>query len=164
MVLAKDIVDILAKEKLLVYFLLLWAGTFFFWAIHGLWIYGLNVEGAADVLAIIANLMDLLVGVVLALLALKLLKSGFLGTLLKEKLLVYFLLLWAGSFFFWALSDIAYYGPYASRYGEDAMAVIAALFELAVGAVLALLGWRLMATKKTEAQPYFPPPPPLPQS
>jgi hypothetical protein len=103
--------------------------------------------------------MDLLSGVVLALLALKLLKSDFIAALPKEKLLVYFLLLWAGSFFFWALSDIAYYGPYALKYGEDATALIAALFELAVGAVLALLGWRLMATKKTEAPPYFPPPP-----
>ncbi len=157
---AKDIVEILTKEKLLVYFLLLWAATFFFWAIHGLWVNAVHVEGAADVLAIIANLMDLLAGVVLALLAVKLLKSGFLGTLSKEKLVVYFLLLWAGSFFFWALSDFAYYGPYALRYGEDAMALVAAIFELAAGAVLALLGWRLLTNKKTEAAPYYPPPPP----
>ena len=160
---SKDFVEILAKEKLLVYFLLIWAGTFFFWAIHGLWSYGLHAEDAADVLAIIARLMELLAGVVLALLALKLLKSDFLGTLTKANLLAYFLLLWAGSFFFWGLSDIAYYGPYVSRYAEDATALIAALFELAAGAVLALLGWKLLTTKKTEAPPYFPPPP-LPDS
>ncbi len=163
--LAKDIVEVLAKEKLLVYFLLLWAGTFFFWAIYGFWVHAQGVEGAADVLAIIAYLMELLAAVMIALLGLKLLKNNFLGALSKEKLLVYFLLFWAGSFFFWGLSDIAYYGPYASRYGEDATALIAGLFELAAGVVLTLLGWRLMTTKKSEAPPYFPPPPPpMPES
>jgi len=92
--------------------------------------------------------MELAAGVVLALFAAKSLKSGFLGSLSKERLLMYFVLLWAGSFFFWAIHDISSFGPYALEYTEDAMGLIAALFDLVAGAVLAFLGWKLLKAKE----------------
>jgi hypothetical protein len=147
---AKDLVEIIGKEKWLVYFLLFWAGSFVLWAVHGLMDNGFQVEEAADALDIIAHLMDLLAGVVLALLVVKCLKSDFLGTLSKERLLVYFLLLWAGSFIFWGLADIAWDGPWALEYAEDAIGLIGGLFELAAGAVLALFGWKLFQSKEPE--------------
>jgi hypothetical protein len=78
-----------------VYFLLFWAGTFVFWAASGLAEYpeyGLAVEGATDVFLIIGNLFGVAAGIVLGILAVKLRGSNFMGTLSKERLLVYFLL------------------------------------------------------------------------
>ena len=53
-----------------------------------------------------------------------------------------------GSFFFWAIHDISSFGPYALEYTEDAMGLIAALFDLVAGAVLAFLGWKLLKAKE----------------
>jgi len=63
------------------------------------------------------------------------------------------LLLWASSFFLWAIYDIVNFGPMSA---EAAFRLLGALCDLAAGAVLALFSWKLLNTKD---QP-FPPPPP----
>jgi len=145
---AKDFVEMVAKEKLLAYFLLLWAGSFFFWAISDIASWGIHIDEMAPVVfALIGVLMELAAGIVLALFAAKFLTGSFLRALSKERLLVYFVLLWAGSFFFWALHDI---GDFAYGFG-DALALIGALFHLAAGALLGVLGWKLLKTKETSS-------------
>ena len=52
------------------------------------------MNGIWDYIAIVGVLMELAAGVVLALFAAKSLKSGFLGSLSKKRLLIYFVLLW----------------------------------------------------------------------
>jgi cytochrome c oxidase subunit IV len=76
----------------------------------------------------------------------------FLPTLTKEKLLVYFLLLWAASFFLWAIYDLVDFGPMSA---QAAFSLLGALCDLAAGAVLALFSWKLLANKDQT----LPPPP-----
>jgi hypothetical protein len=143
---AKDFIEMLSKQKWVVYLFLLWAGAFFFWGLDGLLSYGF---GGSWVIEAIANLLYLVAGIVMALFALKFLISGFLGALSKERLFVYFLLLWAGSLFFFALNDIIYFVPLLSEDAEIAVALLAALFELLSGALLALLGFKLFQSKES---------------
>lgn len=154
MISAKDIVELLGKEKFVVYFVLLWAGSFFFWNLSSL-AYGIfHLGSALSGLALISNLLELLAGVVLGILGFKLLGMNFLATLTKEKLLVFFLLFWAGSFFFWGIYDIVDFGPLSVEAG---FRVLGALCDLAAGAVLALFAWKLMSHKELA----IPPPPPM---
>ena len=150
---AKEIVDIIAKQIWLVYFLLIWAGSFIMWAIYG-FTWGFGIENANDALGILADLIKLATGVVLAILGLKLLGKDLIPAVAGEKLFVYFLLLWAGTFFLSGLSDIVYYARYVSQYWQYAMGIVSALFDLAAGAILALAGWQLF-----QKDPQPPPPP-----
>jgi hypothetical protein len=142
-----NLVEMLEKQKWLVYFLLFWAGVFFFWALQRMAANGFDATEAEDFFYLIANLFDLAAGIMLGLFSLKLLKINFIGAISRERLLVFFLLLWAGSFFFWGIGDIIYYGPYAGRYLEDALGVIGGLLELGAGAVLGLFGLKLFGSK-----------------
>lgn len=153
MISAKNIVELLEREKIVVYFVLLWAGSFFFWNIGSLIYYAFHMNSALNGFATLNNLVELLAGVMLGMLGFKLLGIKFLATLTKEKLLAYFLLLWASSFFLWAIYDIVNFGPMSA---EAAFRLLGALCDLAAGAVLALFSWKLLNTKD---QP-FPPPPP----
>jgi hypothetical protein len=146
MISAKNIIELLEKEKLAIYFVLLWAGSFFFWNISSeIWSIQ-NMNSALNGFAFFNNLIELFAGIMLGLLGFKLLGIKFLPTLTKEKLLVYFLLLWAASFFLWAIYDFATFGP------------LGTLCDLGAGAVLALLGLKLLNT--TKVQVFTPPPPP----
>lgn len=145
----KEFIRVIEKEKLVIYFMMLCAGAFFFWTVYRLAAYGFNAGSANAAFQIIANLAELGGGIMLGLFAVKLLRSDFVGSLSKEKLLPYFLLLWGISFFFWALSDFTHYGPYGIDSFENALAVLGTLFSLGVGVVLALFSWKLMSTKDT---------------
>jgi hypothetical protein len=133
--LTRDFVELLAKEKWVAYLFLLWGGARFFWGLDGVltpfdWSYS------------IANIFYLIGGLVLALFALKLLKSNFLGVLPKENLFAYFLLLWGGSSFFFAVHDIIWRS-------EVSVGLIAALLYLLSAALLVLLGYKLLQSKDT---------------
>ncbi len=153
MISAKNIIELLEKEKIIAYFVLLWAGSFFFWSIASEIYYASHLYSALNGFAVFINIIELLAGVMLALLGFELLGKKLLPMFTKEKLLVYFLLLWAGSFFFWAIYDLADIGPLTA---QAAFRLLGTLCDLGAGAVLAFLGWKLFTPK---GQPLPPPPP-----
>ena len=144
----KTIIEELTKHSLLKYFVILWGASMFLYAVCSLGTYGFGVEDAYAVLWILGNLFNLAAGVLLMLFGIKLLSANFLSGLNVEKTLVYFLLLWAGQFFFWGLSDLLYY--------EGIVCLLASFVHLIAGIVLALFAWKLL----TEKEPTTPPPPP----
>ena len=143
----KNLVEILEKEKWVAFFLLFWAGSFFFWALQSIAANGFEVNVASDLFYVLTDLFNLAAGIVLGLFSLKLLKSDLMGGLSKERMLVFFILLWAGAFFFSGIGDILYYGQYAARYFDDALGVLGGLAELAAGLALGPLGLKLFASK-----------------
>ena len=135
--LVKDFVEILAREKWAVYLFMLWGGARFFWGLGGImssWTYGMIG------FSLIGNIFYLGTGLVLVLFGWKLLRSDFLGFLSRERLFAYFLLLWGGSSFFFAVDDII-------GIGTNVAVFVAALFYLLSGVVLALLGYKLLMSK-----------------
>jgi hypothetical protein len=115
----------------------------FLYAVCNLGSGGLGVADVYDVIWILANLFDLAAGVFLMLFAVKLLSPNFLAGLQTEKTLVYFLLLWAGQFFFWGLSDLLYY--------EGIVCILAALVYFIAGIVLALSASKFLTEKGKSA-------------
>ena len=140
----KNIINEMAKHSLLIYFVLLWGGSMFLYAVCNLGTWGFGVEDAYDVLWILANLLDLGAGVFLILFGLKLMNVDFLKALKIEITLVYFLLLWAGQFIFWGLSDLLYF--------EGIVCLLAALVHFIAGIVLALFAWKMLNEKETTTQ------------
>jgi len=153
MISATNIIELLQKEKIVIYFVLLWAGSFFFWNLSSVVYYAFNMNSPLSGLAIIGNLLELLAGVMLAMLGFKLLDIKFLSALTKEKLLVFFLLFWAGSFIIWGLYDLIDFGPLSA---EGVLRLLGALCDLGAGAVLALFGLKLFSAQEQ----VLPPPPP----
>ena len=147
----KTVIDELAKHSLLVFFIILWGVSMILYPVCSLGSWGFGVEDLYDVLWILANLVELVAGVFLMLFGLKLMNANFLAGLQIEKTLVYFLLLWAGQFFFWGLSDLIYFG--------GILCILAALVYIIAGVILALFAWKLL----TEKEPYSSSPPPPPQ-
>ncbi len=154
----KNFLDGLSQEKYLVYFILAWAAVLFFWSISSIAYRVTNLTSAYDGLALFTRLFDLGAGIMLALLALKLLMPGFMAGLKREMLLTYFLLLWAGSFFFDGIADIAYVAQYGIVDVADGISILGTLGSLAAGALLALVAWKLLQSKSAVDQ--IPPPPP----
>lgn len=140
----KGFLDGVSKEKYLVYFLLGWAGVFFFWAITGMYYRATSLGSAYDGVLIFSKLFDLGAGIILALLALKMLIPNFMAGIRREMLVPYFLLLWAGGFFFDAIADFAWYGQYGFTGAIDFVDILGTLSSLAAGAVLALFAWKLL--------------------
>ena len=116
----------------------------FLYAVCNLGTWGFGVEDAYDVLWILANLLDLGAGVFLILFGLKLMNVDFLKALKIEITLVYFLLLWAGQFIFWGLSDLLYF--------EGIVCLLAALVHFIAGIVLALFAWKMLNEKEITTQ------------
>jgi hypothetical protein len=143
---AKEFIEIIAKEKWVVYLFLVWAAAFFFWGLDGLLSTGLVGNG---VVSAIANLLYLLAGIFLALFALKFLTGNFLAAISKTRLFAYFLLLWGGASFFFGVDDIIYFAPLLSQDPETAVALIAELFYLLSGVLLTLFGFRLIQSKES---------------
>jgi hypothetical protein len=154
----KNFLEKLANEKWLVYFLLLWAGVFFFWSLSGVVYRVANLTNAYSGVMLFYDLIELGAGVMLALLGFKLLNNSFLASMKKEMLLTYFLLLWAGYFFFGGIADIAYDAQYGVTSASDFVGILGILCELGAGAVLALFAWKLYQAKSED----LPPPPPSP--
>ena len=152
MISAKNIIELLEKEKFVVYFVLLWAGSFFFWNLSSLAYYAFHLYSALSVLALLSNLLEFLAGIMLGLLGFALLGMNVLKTITKEKLLVFFLLFWAGSFLLWGIYEIIDFGPMSA---EAVLRLLGALCDLGAGAVLALFSWKLLGAKE---QPLPPPP------
>ena len=96
----------------------------------------------------IGHLFDLVAGIFLILFGIQLLSPNFLGALKIEKTLIFFLLLWAGQFFFWGLYDLLYY--------SGIVLVLAALVHFIAGIILAVAAFKLL----TEGTPTAPSPPP----
>ena len=145
----KTIINELAKNKLLVFFIILWGASMLIYAIGNLGTYGLGVADFYDVLWILGNLFDLAAGIFLILFGIQLLSPNFLGALNVEKTLTYFLLLWAGQFFFWGLYDLLYY--------SGIVLLLAALVHFIAGIILAVAAFKLL-TERVQTAP--PPPPP----
>jgi hypothetical protein len=153
----KGFLDGLAQQKYLVYFMLAWAGTFFFWAISGTineinYInngYDTNIGYmASSVVYILSKLLDLGAGIVLAIVSLKLLIPNFIAGLKRELMVVYFLLLWAGAMFFDSLSSIIW-----DTQAGVGIGFLGTLCELAAGGVLALFAWNLLKSKTSIEEP-----------
>ena len=136
----KNIVDELAKHSLLVYFVIIWGASMFLYAVCNLGTWGFGVEDLYDVMWILGNLFDLGAGIFLMTFGLKLMKVTFLDVIQTEKALVYFLLLWAGQFIFWGLSDLLY--------STGIICLLAALVHFFAGIILALFGWKLLNEKE----------------
>ena len=145
----KTIINELAKNKLLVFFIILWGASMLIYAIGNLGTYGLGVADFYDVLWILGNLFDLAAGIFLILFGIQLLSPNSLGALNVEKTLTYFLLLWAGQFFFWGLYDLLYY--------SGIVLLLAALVHFIAGIILAVAAFKLL-TERVQTAP--PPPPP----
>lgn len=76
--------------------------------------------------------------------------NNIVNKLSKQKLLAYFLLLWAATFFFSSLSGFVYLGEYGFAHNSGASTAIDILWNLAdlgAAAVLALLGLKLLNDK-----------------
>jgi hypothetical protein len=143
----KNFLDSLSQEKFLVYFLTAWAGVFFFGALSNLAYRVVHLSTAYSGLSLFASLFGLGAGIILALLAFKLLIPNFMAGVKREPLVPYFLLLWAGSFFFGGIADIAYDAQYGFSDASDWISVLGTLSSLAAGAVLALVAWKLLQSK-----------------
>jgi len=67
----------------------------------------------------------------------------------KEKLVGYFLILWGASFFFNAISGLAYYATYSESYFSVQMAfnILSDLTGLAIAALLIMIGLKVLQIK-----------------
>ena len=146
---AKNFTDEMAKHKWLVYFVTLWGAMLFLWTVYGMIEYGFQMTDALDVLDLLFHLSELFAGALLMLFGVKLMAPSLLKTLKNERLLVYFLILWAASFFFMGLYDLVDFGPWILQYAQDAIAFLSGLAALFAGIALWLFSWKLL-TEKTE--------------
>jgi hypothetical protein len=67
----------------------------------------------------------------------------------KEKLVGYFLILWGASFFFNAISGLAYYATFTGNYFSAQMAfgLLSDLTSLAITALLVMTGLKILQIK-----------------
>jgi hypothetical protein len=166
MIMVKKFVDELAKHKLLVYFVTLWGATLFLDTVYGLTAWGLDGfywVGTSAFVDVFFHFSELFAGIILAILGLKLLRPGFLETLRNENLLVYFLMLWAASFFFRGIWSFVYYGLDVTFYPESTIALLSNLASLIAGVAMGLFSWKMLSAPDMAAS-QTPPPPPPPQS
>jgi hypothetical protein len=141
---AKTFTDELAKHRLLVYFVTLWGAMLFLWTVYGIIEYGFEMTEALDVVDLLFHLSELFAGALLVLFGLKLMSPGLFKALKNERLLVYFLILWAASFFFMGLYDLVDFGPWIFQHAQDAIAFLSGLAALFAGIALALFSWKLL--------------------
>jgi len=150
----KNFIDELAKHKMLVYFVTLWGATLFLNEVYALTAWGIDGfywVGSSVVVDLFFHFSELFAGVILAILGVKLLRTGFLETLKNERLLVYFLMLWAASFFFRGLWYMIDFGPAIFENIGNPIAFLGALAMLAAGAVLGLFSWKMLNEPKQES-------------
>ncbi len=149
----KDFVDGLAKHKLLVYFVTLWGAMLFLITLYGMieWGFaGFAITNASGVVDLFFHLSELFAGAVLVTFGVKLLSTNFLKAIKNERLLVYFLILWAASFFFRGLWDLIYYGPYVVDDLANAIALLGGLAALFAGVVLGLFSWKMLREPESQ--------------
>ncbi len=146
----KDFVDGLAKHKLLVYFVTLWGAMLLLTTVYGIVEWGFVITDASGVVDLLFHLSELFAGVVLVIFGVKLLSANFLKAIKNERLLVYFLILWAASFFFGGLWDFVYYGPEVMAYPEVTIALLGGLAALFAGVVLGLFSWKMLGEPESQ--------------
>jgi hypothetical protein len=101
-------------------------------------------------LDLLFHLSELFAGVLLMIFGIKLLNINLLKAMRNERLLVYFLILWAVSFVFLGLYNIVDFGPWIFEYLQDTIAFLSGLAALFAGVVLGLFSWKLLS--ETEQQ------------
>jgi hypothetical protein len=143
----KRFIDELAKHKLLVYFVILWGANLFLWTIYGMIEYGFEIRTSVEkyVVDLLFHFSELFAGALLVLFGLKLLNPNLLEAIKTEKLLVYFLMLWAASFFFLGIWYIFDFGPQIFDSLENILAFLSALAALFAGVTLGLFSWKLLS-------------------
>jgi hypothetical protein len=139
----KNFIDELAKHKMLVYFVMLWGLWLFLWTVYGFIEWGFDTD-LLGILDLFFHLSELFAGLLLVIIGIKLMNTTFLEGIKNEQLLVYFLLLWAGSFFFGGLYTIIDYGPVMFDYGEYLIAFLSGLAGLFAGVTLGLFSWKML--------------------
>ena len=137
----KRFVDELAKHQLLIYFVTLWGISMFFWSLYYLID---DFTDLMDALWLLYNLAKLGAGGALTIFGIKLMRPDFITALDKYKMVIYFLLMWAVSFFFIGIYDMADHAPYMFEYWDCFLAFLGALAEFFAGIVLGLFSWNLL--------------------
>ena len=145
----KNFIDELAKHKFLVYFVTFWGSLLFLWNVYALIAWGV-VPSDIVILDFISHLFLILSGFILTLFGIKLLNTTFLKGIKNDKLLIYFLLVWAVSFLFLGLFLIVDRGPYIFEYFECLLAFLAGLAALFAGITLGLFSWNLLNEPEQE--------------
>jgi hypothetical protein len=142
----KNFTDELAKHKLLVYFVILWGASLFVWTAYGMVEYGFEMRTSIElyVVDLLFHFSELFAGLLLIVFGLKLMNTNLLKAIKNERLLTYFLILWAASFFFWGLWYIIDFGPAIFENIENPIAFLGALAKLFAGAVLGLFSVKLL--------------------
>lgn len=149
----KMFIDEITKHKLLVYFVILWGAMLFLWGLYGIIEYGFELTDALGFLNLLFHVSELFAGALLVMVGVKLMNTNFLEATKNEKMIVYFLLLWAASFFFGGLYNIIDHGPWIFEYGNCIIAVLSGLARLFAGVTLGLFSWKLLnETEKQKAQ------------
>ena len=142
----KNFIDELAKQKLLVYFVTLWGASLFIWTVYGMVEYGFEMRTSIEfyVVDLLFHFSELFAGLLLLIFGLKLMNTNLLKSIKNERLLCYFLILWAASFFLMGLWYILDFGPAIFENIQNPIAFLGALAKLAAGAVLGLFSWKLL--------------------
>jgi hypothetical protein len=142
MEIVKNFLDELVKHKLLVYFVTLWGAMLFLWTVYGFIEYGYHTD-VLGIIDIFFHLSELIAGAILVIIGVKLMMVDFLKELKTEKLFVYFLILWAATFFFLGLYNVVDFGS-SLGYMEHIIAFLAGLAALFAGVVLGFFSWKLL--------------------
>ena len=141
----KNFIDELAKHKLLVYFVILWGAMLFLWTLYGMIEYGWEIRNSMEMYVAdkLFHFSELFAGAILMIFGIKLLKTNFLKAIKNERLIIYFLLLWVASFFFWGMWYIFDFGPRIFESLENTIGILSALVALFAGISLGLFSWKL---------------------
>ena len=149
----KNFIDELAKHKLLVYFVTLWGAMLFLWTLYGIIEYGFELTDVLGIIDLLFHLSELFAGALLLIVGIKLMNINLLEAIKNEKLIIYFLLLWAASFFFLGIYNIFDHGPWISEYWNCLLAFLSGLAALFAGVTLGLFSWKLLnETDEQKAQ------------
>jgi len=145
----KNFIDELAKHKMLVYFVTFWGAWLFLWTLYGFIEWGFNTD-LLGIIDLLFHLSELFAGLLLVILGIRLMNIKFLDAIKNDQMLIYFLLLWAATFFFGGLYVVIDHGPYIIEYGECLIAFLAGLASLFAGITLGMFSWKMLNEPKQE--------------
>ena len=114
------------------------------WTSYGIIEWGFELTDALGFLDMLFHLSELFAGLLLVIVGIRLIGTNFLESIKKEKLVVYFLLLWAASFFFIGLYNIIDHGPWMFEYWNCLLGFLSGLAGLIAGITLALFSWNIL--------------------
>ena len=146
MTVIKNFIAELAKHKLLVYFVTLWGASLFIWTVYGIVEYGFEMRTSIElyILDLLFHFSELFAGLILLIFGIKMMNTNILSAVKNERLIIYFLILWAASFFFWGLWYMIDFGPVIFDNLENPIAFLGALAKLCAGALLGLFSWKML--------------------